>query len=98
MILDGSEEELKSRADMILDYFFSPFWISVGFTPSGRCAGSYLGVLSDILQERISVKNSDYTHLYYKLRNNDATIAFSFDNMEYAIDFTSIGEKDFLSL
>ena len=98
LILDGSEEELKSRADMILDYFFSPFWISVGFTPSGRSAGSYLGVLSDILQERISVKNSDYTHLYYKLRNNDATIAFSFDNMEYAIDFTSIGEKDFLSL
>ena len=56
LILDGSEEELKSRADMILDYFFSPFWISVGFTPSGRSAGSYLGVLSDILQERISVK------------------------------------------
>lgn len=98
LILDDSEEELKSRADMILDYFFSPSWISVGFTPLGRSTGSFRGVLSDILDERINVKNSGYTHLYYKLRSNDTTIAFSFDNMEYLIDIITIEGKDFLSL
>lgn len=98
LIMNDSKEELKERADVILEYFFSPYWTATVFTASGSCLGSYKGVLSDILEERIRVKNSGYSHFYYKLRSNDGTIAFSVDNMDYLIDISSMGGKDFLSL